>query len=264
MKNIIKSDFYKLRKSKAFWICTALCIGFAVLMVVAMQMGMSNTLATRDPLDPEYISMFNMSQQTSGIWALEYFLPMGFNITFIGVFVAIFVSSEFGFGTMKNTLSRGAERIKVFFSKFTVCSCAALVMLFVFMLTLVTTGAIVWGNFGIATFSGILGLVSLQSLLVIAFTALFVFISMTMRSNGGAIATNIICVTMASTLLGAISMFFGGAINLSDYWLSTAVSKLATLTPTSGDVMQGIFIALGWGIASVLIGSMLFKKIDVK
>lgn len=42
-------------------------------------------------------------------------------------------------------------------------------------------------------------------------TALFTFISMTMRASGGAIATNIVCVTMAATILDAISMLlFGG------------------------------------------------------
>lgn len=266
MLNILKSDFYKLKKSKAFWICTLLCIAFAVLMVTALQVGINRTLATPNPYDPEYTSMLEMSKQTSGIWALQYFLPMGFNIVFVGVFVAIFVSSEFGFGTMKNTLSRGAERIKVFFSKFVVCSCAALVMLCAFIIAMLTAGSIFWGfdPNGIVTFSGMLGMIALQSMLIIAFTALFVFISMTMRSGGGAIATNIICVTMASTLLGAISMLFGGSINLSDYWLSWGVSKLATLAPASGDVIQGVLIALGWGIVSLVVGTTLFKKIDVK
>jgi len=266
MLNILKSDFYKLKKSKAFLVCTILCIAFAVLMVTAMQVGMNQALANPNSNDPEMMQFAEMASQASGIWALTYFLPMGFNIIFVGVFVAIFVSSEFGFGTMKNTLSRGADRIKVFFSKFVVCSCAALVMLFAFIVALLTAGSILWGfdPSGIVTLSNMLGMISLQSLMIVAFTALFVFISMTMRGTGGAIATNIICVTMASTLFGAISMLFGGSINLSDYWLSWGVSKLATLAPPSGDVVQGILIALGWGIASIVAGTTLFKKIDVK
>lgn len=264
MLNILKSDFYKLRKSKAFWICTFLCIAFAFLMVSALQVGITRAIA--NPNDPELAQMLEMQPQLSGVFAVTTFLPMGFNIIFVGVFIAIFVSSEFAFGTMKNTLSRGAERIKVFFSKFVVCGSAALVMLLAFIATLLTAGSIMWGfdPGGIATYSGLLGIVLLQALMIIAFTALFVFISMTMRGTGGAIATNIICVTMASTLLSAISMLFGGAINLSDYWLMWGVEKLAAISPPSGDIWQGIFIALGWGIASMVIGSVLFKKIDVK
>jgi len=266
MLNIIKSDFYKLKKSKAFWVCTILCVVFAVLMVTALNVGMNRALANLDSGDPEMMQMAEMAENISGISALQEFLPMGFNIIFIGVFVAIFVSSEFGYGTMKNTLSRGADRIKVFFSKFVVCSCAALVMLLAFIAAMLAAGSIAWGfdPTGIVTFSGMLGMISLQSLLVIAYTALFVFISMTMRGTGGAIATNIICVTMASTLLGAISMLFGGSINLSDYWLEWGLSKFAVMSPPSGDIIQGILIALGWGIASLAAGTTLFKKIDVK
>jgi len=264
MLNILKSDFFKLKKNRSFWVCVLVCIAFGVLMVVAMQVGMSRAVA--NPNDPEFGQMVDMISKASGVWALEYFLPMGFHIMIVGIFVAIFISSEFSFGTIKNTLSRGADRAKVFFSKFLVCSSAALVMLFMFIIAILTAGSIVWGYDinGIATFSSMLGMVSLQSLVIVAYTALFTFVSMTIRANGGAIATNIICTMMASTLLGAISMLFGGNINLSDYWLEWAASKLATLTPASGDVMQGIIIAVAWGIASILIGTVLFKKQDVK
>jgi len=261
MLNTLKADFYKLKKSKAFWICSLLCIAIAVLMVVAMQAGISRAPSMSDPQEAAQFTA--LAEKASGVFALEQFLPMGFNLIFIGVFVAIFVSSEFGFGTMKNALSRGAERIKVFFSKFIICSGAALVMLFLFIAALLTVGSIVWG-FGTATFTGVFGLVFLQALIVIAYTALFVFISMTMRGTGGAIATNIISVTMTSTLLGAISMLFGGSFNLSDYWLDWGVSKFAVLSPPSGDIVQGILIALGWGIASLTVGTILFKKQDVK
>jgi len=100
-------------------------------MVVAMQAGISRVPSMSD--HQEAAQFTALAEKASGVFALEQFLPVGFNLIFIGVFVAIFVSSEFGFGTMKNTLSRGAERIKVFFSKFIVCSGAALVMLFLFL-----------------------------------------------------------------------------------------------------------------------------------
>ena len=261
MRNILKSDFYKLKKSKAFWICSLLCIAIAVMMVVAMQAGLSRASSMRDQREAAQFTA--LADNASGVFALEQFLPMGFNLIFIGVFVAIFVSSEFGSGTMKNTLSRGAERLKVFFSKFIVCSVAALIMLFLFIAALLAVGSILWG-FGTATFAGMLGLILLQSLMVIAFTALFVFISMTLRGTGGAIATNIICVTMMSTLLGAISMLFGDSISLGDYWLDWGVSQFAVLSPPSGDIIQGLLIAFGWGIVSLVVGTTLFKKIDVK
>jgi len=261
MLNILKSEFYKLKKSKAFWVCTALCLIFGIIMIVAMQSGM--TMAQQPNHDPDLDSMLELIPLVSGTFMLGYLISMGFNTIFVGIFVAVFISSEFSYGTMKNTLSRGADRIKVFFIKFLVCGCAALIMQFVFMITVLLAGTIIWG-FGTATFSGMLGMVLTQSLLTLAYTALFTFISMTMRAGGGAIAVNIMCVTMASTLLDAISMLFGGKLNLNNYWIGGAVSKLATITPASGDIIQGIIIATAWGAAAILFGMTLFKKQDVK
>lgn len=261
MRSIVRSDFYKLKKSKAFWVCTALCFIFGILMIVAMQAGM--TMAQNNPTDPEVSSFLEMIPLASGTYMLGNLIAMGFNTIFVGIFVAIFISSEFGYGTMKNTLSRGADRIKVFSSKFMVCGCAALIMQFVFMITVLTTGTMIWG-FGTATFSGMLRMILTQSLLTLAYTALFTFVSMTIRAGGGAIAVNIMCVTMASTLLDAISMLFGGKISLNNYWIGGAVSKLATVAPASGDIVQGITIAVAWGAAAILLGMTLFKTQDVK
>lgn len=261
MLNILKSEFYKLKKSKTFWVCIALSLIFAIIMIVAMQTSMSMALLPNH--DPDLDSMLEIIPLASGTYMLGYLLSMGFNTVFVGIFVAIFISSEFSCGTMKNTLSRGADRKKVFLSKFLVCGCAALIMQFVFMITALFAGTIVWG-FGTATFSGMLGMILTQSLLTLAYTALFTFISMSMRSNGGAIATNIMCVTMASTLFSAISMLFGGRIDLGNYWIGGAVSKLATVTPASGDIVQGIIIAVIWTVAAIMIGTTLFQKQDVK
>ncbi len=266
MLNLLKSDFYKLKKSKAFWICTALCIVFGIIMVIAIQMDLIKETAIPNVNNPEYVQALEMLSNASGVWALSYFLPLGLNVLFVGVFIAIFVSSEFGYGTMKNTLSRGADRTKVFLSKIIVCSCASIVMLLLFMLAVLTTGSVVWGYDpqGIASSSNMLAMVVLQMLLMLSYTALFTFISVTIRSNGGAIAANIMCSTVATYLFTALSMLFGGNLDLNNYWIGGAVSKLATVTATSSDVVQGIFVAIIWIMASILVGTALFRKQDVK
>ena len=141
MLNLLKSDFYKLKKSKSLWICIVLCVVFDVIMVSAIQMDFTHELANPNMGNPEYVHALELSSNASGIWALSYFLPLGLNVLIVGVFIAVFVSSEFGFGTMKNTLSRGADRTKVFLSKVIVCSCASVVMLFMFMLAVLATGS---------------------------------------------------------------------------------------------------------------------------
>ena len=45
MNNLLKADFYKLKRSKAFWICTLVGMVISVLMVVAMKATISRALA---------------------------------------------------------------------------------------------------------------------------------------------------------------------------------------------------------------------------
>ncbi|WP_100489337.1 ABC transporter permease subunit [Sporolactobacillus pectinivorans] len=267
MLNILKSDFYKLKKSRAFWICTALCVIFGAMMVFYMQKqlaaaqlsGHDHDLDPLVPLIPHVSGIFMMGNLMSVLGNTPHILIMG-------VFTAIFVSSEFIYGTMKNTLSRGADRIKVIFSKFIVCSIASLVMLGVYTLATLITGTMVWGfdPQKAATFLGILAMLLTQALLVLSFTTIFVFTSMSMRSNGGAIAVNVICVVLVSLLLSATSSLLGPTVDLGKYWLMGNITTLATISPASGDITHGILVALGWSVAAILAGIGLFKKQDVK
>lgn len=251
MLNILKSDFYKLRKSRAFWICTLVCMVLAVLFASVVQAGVTNAEAVDGRGAAEMLATV---------------LFTGFNIFVIAVFVPMFTASEFQYGTIKNTLSRGAGRVKVFFSKFIVCACADLVMLMVFILAFLASGSALWGYDpnGIGVFSGLITMIPLQALMIIAYTALFTFTSMTLRGTVGAIATNVASLAMVTMLLSTISTIFSETFNLADYWIGWGVSNLATLTPASGDIIQGVIIALAWSVASIAVGTTLFKKVDVK
>ena len=261
MVNILKSDFYKLSKNKAFWICTLLSATVAVLVVVAMQAGINRAMGNVQGGPITAI----MADMVSGAGVLTIAIPMGFHLIFIAVFVSVFVASEFQTGTIKNVLSRGAGRTEVFFSKFITTIVASLIMLTAFVLGVIITGTVLWGfdpNNQI-TILGFIIMLSLQSLTIIAFAALFTFTSMTLRGTGGAVAANVISVTMASTLFTAVSLLLPGDFNLSDYWLEWGVSNLATYAPASADVIQGIIIAVIWGVMSLVVGAMLFNKQDI-
>jgi ABC-2 type transport system permease protein len=262
MRNIIKSDFYKLIKSKAFWVCNIICVGFAALSVGAYQSVINNALG--DPNHSEHANMVKMAPLVSGAWTLEFFVSMAFQFIIVGIFISTFLSPEFGAGTMKNVLSRGANRVKVFMSKFLVCSFASVIMALLYTLAVLLAGTIIWGfdPNGIFTLSGYINALVLQSLLAIAFAALYTFISMTIRSYGLAMATSIMSIIMGGKIVGA-SGSIAGVDKLDHFWLEWGVSSIATFTPAASDVMQVIFVALGWGVASIIAGSVLFKKRDV-
>ena len=264
MRNIIKADFYKLKKSKAFWICAALCLMLGVVMVAAIHAETQIDLQAGAGRD--YESAVATAAQASGVWALKQFMPMGISALVVGIFIAVFISAEFSYGTIKNTLSRGADRAKVFLSKFLVCGTAAVIMQLLFVVALITAGSIAWGYdpHGVASLGGLISVILSQLFVIIGFTALFTFISTSIRANGGSIAVNILCSTVISSLFSALALLFGIKIAVNDYWIGGVVSKLASVTPVTGDVTHGLIVVAVWGIASIIGGIALFKKMDVK
>jgi len=265
MLNILKADFYKLKKNKAFFVCGILCFIFSILMIVSYEANLQSDLKF-EPTDHDYVRALEISGQTSAVWALKKFLPMNYNALLIGIFIAIFITSEFTYGTIKNTLSRGVARSKMFLSKFLVCSAAALFMQILFISMLLITSSIIWGYDpqGISSFSGLITVVLSQLLAILAFTALFTFISTAVRANGSAIAIIILYTTVITTVISAFSLIFGFGDNAKDYWLGGVIYKLAAVTPVHGDVAHGIIVVAVWGILSLAAGIMLFNKMDIK
>jgi len=263
--SLLRADFYKLTRSKSFWICSLVGVAFAVLMVIGTNASI-NRLMAADPTSPGYATAQAMHTAASAVWAIPSFLSQNFIVLLAGIFASVFITAEFGNGTIKNTVSRGAERVTVLLSKFVTSSVASLFIFAVSVLALVVAGSIAWGfdPQGSATAGGFITMIGLQALLIVGFTALFTFVGMTIRSTGGALATTIIATMMVSTLLNALNALFNTTVDLSQYWLGGAVSTLATTSPASGDVIRGVIVALVWGVASLVAGAVLFRQRDVK
>lgn len=251
MLNLLKSDFYKLVKSKAFLVCVLASMAMGLLFVPILSAGVTNAASV---------------DGAGAVEELAVVLFTGFNIYVMAAFVPLFTANEFSQGTIKNILSRGSRRTQVYLSKFVVSACANVVMLLAFSLTFLAVGTFAWGYDpnGVASFASVAGMVSMEALLIIAYSALFVFTSMTMRGTVGAIATNVMSLAAVTMLLNSVSSLFSETFSLSQFWIGWGITELATLTPASGVVVQGILIALGWIAVTIAAGTTLFKRVDVK
>jgi hypothetical protein len=50
---------------------------------------------------------------------------------------------------------------------------------------------------------------------------------------------------------------------LENYWISTHITALASLTPESGTVLQGVIVGQCYLAGGIIVGSVLFKKVDI-
>ena len=258
--NIIKSEFYKLKKSRAFYICLLACVALAVFSVVLagsiqagiLVRGAADAAETAEPL--------------TGVSLLEQTLGLDFLPTIIAVFVSIFVAGEFANGAMKNYVSKGYSRVKIYLSKFLVCGVAVMAMYGVNTALACAIGSALWGfdPAGFATAGSIATMLLSEGLLLMAYTSVFVFLAMWLRSNGASIAVNICVVSLFSTILMLTSFITGDSVTLANYWISGNVSALASIAPESGAVLQGVVVGFCYLIGGAVLGSLLFKKQDIK
>ena len=111
MLGLIKSDFYKLFRMKSFYICGVIAALFSAFGIWVFDTASRYQFAQYGWQDL-YVSQF------TGVYSLTF--GMTFATLFIMIVMSMFIPSEFGFGTMKNIVSKGFTRTSVYISKYIV------------------------------------------------------------------------------------------------------------------------------------------------
>ena len=137
------------------------------------------------------------------------------------VFITSFLGSEHAFGTIRNKLSVGYSRIKIYFSSFTACYAAVMIMyITVWVLTFVL-GTLLLGGFRFTAEELLIKLL-ISFLSITALTALYVLIGLCIQSKSlGSVTAVIAAFIMMITGVGTTIMlsqpeYISSAITLVD------------------------------------------------
>ena len=112
INNIIKSEFYKLKKSKSIYIVLVVSAVFAIIVAFAHQAGSQMEAAANN----QNSKLIEMASDFSGTWLMKETLNEGILPLLIAILTSIFISADFNFGTMKNIVSKeflGFEGIQI-------------------------------------------------------------------------------------------------------------------------------------------------------
>lgn len=261
MLNLLKSDFYRLFKSKSFYICTIvytiLRIASAVIMEFTVRLIANNANVTTVP----------GSVLKDGIsYGLTSFTQGGANL-YIAIFVAIFITADFTHGTMKNVVSKGFSKLQVYLSKIVTMMAVTYLMLLTSFIFSTITATILTGKFGTFTLTyvgQIFQVIGIELLLYAALVAVFTMIAMVVRNAGGTIAINIVGIVMVGPVIFQVLELFVKKIHFTDYELSQNIISFINLTPNSEDVIRAIIIGLAYFVVTTGVGILAFTKSDVK
>lgn len=213
MLNCLKSDFYRMFKTKTLYILLAVLAGFSLFTIIISNIASGFV----EEVTGEAMVITGKNLFINGL--------ANNAVLFSAIFTSIYICSDFSSGMMKNYVAGNISRTKIFSSKLIVCMTAAFILLLANSILLGSIGSIVfgYGEFAAINISEYLVKFLLELLLLAAYVSVFIFIAFSMRSIGGVITINILITIFVSVLLSLLSNI-PSLINIGDYWLDNNIT----------------------------------------
>lgn len=247
MKNLLTFELHKLLRQKSFYICLALLLVFSYISLL-----LAKAIQENDP---------SMVLNASGLGAMLSAFSNS-NFTMIGgIFLALFVCSDFDGQTIKNVYARGFSKNYVFISKWIVGIFAILIM---FIITLFFS--FIAGNTlfeGIAEEGNYIGLYIGQFLLAIAYASFVFSVSIIVKRVGVSIALAILGPSLISTVLSLADAFLKiENFSIARYWLDGFAKDLVSVQTDSSRLVVCIVLSAIYSILFVFAGFFVNKKME--
>ena len=254
MKNVLRSEFRRLFRSKAFYIC--LLISLAMILISA---------ATSKLM----LKSINVEELPEGV-NLSIFSPTAYSMMkgigsssvtmLLAVFVCLFVTEEYAGDIIKNVYARGYTRTEVYFAKYIATFVGAVIFIIVSALFSLLIGVAFFDGMGTAG-KNYVGSLCAIALCLIAYFTIYFAISASMQKTGGAIAISI----FGPLIVGLLFSLFNEIVkpkdaDLADYWLTDRVTILQEADVAGKDVWIGCAIAAVIIAAGIALGYFLHRR----
>jgi ABC-2 type transport system permease protein len=251
MLNLLRADFYKLRRSKSFFICLLMNAIYVTYIIIDF----GSSAHIKEQLSPSTFHWIYM------LFKEKAFLPYSIPV-FQAIFITMFITNEYSTGTIKDSVSLGFSRRKIYMSKLiTVSVGSILIMLAAIFLTVITSIFVfgIYGYFSMYDFLLFIRMFLIQSLLYTAYGSVFLMIAFLIKNIGGTMAFSIFFSLILGSLGSLVGNSYFGRILLLMNFSPTAVPH-----PQSVDISIAIAAALSYLILCSGIGGFTFIKQDIK
>lgn len=277
MFNIIKSDLYRLFRSKAFYIVIGIVIIMAIVSVVSMSPGhiglsvgsnidVSDTETLSKISSAKSLGEFRDIMKSFGTFKLDREV-IGQNVNlyymFI-VFVVIILTKDFSNKSIKNTLSSAISRKKYYISKLIlILGISTLLILFNNYLSYFLNLAVNGKEFA-SSIGEITKMTVYQLPLLYGIISLLVSIAFITRKTSMFNTISIPFIMVFQLVVITItSMFRIKADWFTNYELQYALVNL-TNNPTNSYILKCSLLGIGYIVIFGLIGYYVFRKAEIK
>lgn len=275
MYNLLRGEFYKLVRSKCLYFC-----GVAVIVCVLMMYTMFFTAdaVKQGAIDNDAYGVtvsVEGVQDDSNIWdelPVEIFMEamhgvMGLFI--LTAFSAIYMYDVYANGAIKNMVGKGYQRCVVFTSKYLTTLLGCFVLEVLTVVFVIVCDYLFVGVCRVSTdnLGGLLGYAGVQFLLEAAFASIVIMIGQICRNLGMSIVSSfgvMLFSEMVTVGINLILQYFKIEIDACKYWITDLMGECPCGAMNAEFVVRAIICAIVWSALAFVLGSIHFRKVDVK
>ena len=280
MFNLIKMDIHRLFYSKSTWV-----IFFFVAVLSVFSVTMTNTdihmmkeelSATEETMDERQIgiSVEADSEWVDGDIEIGSIISVEMRSALLAIlcliFTALFINAEQKNGYIKNIAGQFPRREKLVASKFIAIAFQIFLMMLVFIIGIIVSGFVLWGNrFYLGSSAPILRYLGSQYLLHLGFAALTMLLCMLTRSSAFSMTSGILlCSGLAVPVYAVVNKIVsdmkpGLKFDINHYVLDGNITMM-TLGSASDVLVRGAVVGAAFAIVSVILSMIMIKKRDVR
>ena len=255
MRELLGFELRKLLRSRSFYICGGIGILLSVLTVLLQ------FVLSRLPI----LSEVGMTETQSALTFARQAISSGELVLMLGIFISIFICSDYGEGTVRIVISRGYSRIKIILARWiTVCYATAAVALSAILISFLV-GLFTVGIGEDPLWSFFLS-VAEQLLVLLAYATIFVCLSTALRKLGAALSLNIVLPMVVPVLTNLIDswliarvideeVLFSGELppvfTVTPYLPSGCLGSLSTLSDTN--IVSSLFLVESTDLTAIFV-----------
>ncbi len=262
--NMIKADLYRIFRTKGVYITTILLLLFISLQVISNKIGFVGVSTNTT----EYFNEVNSQKFTGSIAPFVMVKYVDNLLYFILPFIIFISSADFSSGAVKNILSSGVSRTKLYLTKLFLSCFTCFLILFINIIIAITIGTILngfGGEFNAEFIIRLLKPFSAQLFMFLAVTCVGVFFVFTTKKTA-----SVNSLYIAFCICPVILIFMFMRINSDFEFLKKydIISNLRMLSNfeilSTTDFTRAMLIGTFYILTSTIAGIYFFNKSEIK
>ncbi|WP_077602705.1 ABC transporter permease [Oceanobacillus sojae] len=249
MDNLIKAEWFKLRKDRSLWTLIIILTTVSLLypLLIVFDEGADTVMV---------IDFYRNSILGGNNYVLR-LVPC--------ILAGFFISSEYAIGTMKSIAASGNSRVRIYFAKLIVYSIGAIFISLIFPIVF-TGAASVFLHFngmpGIGYFAGTIGLTILYA---VAFASIMAVFATIFTDSGKSIGFMLIFFILFDSILFILSQLnpvLEAVFNYSVFKLFLDIVNVDSVNVP--EMIKLVVVPVVTFVAFGILGSILFQKKEIK